>query len=240
MDLARDRNSFDSSQLKLVETLQQLKRVETLQQLKNLETSNWYLEQMRTRRSVRQFTNDSVPDEVILNAVKAAASAPSGANRQPWHFSIIKSPELKKKIRTSAEVIEDQFYNGPRNKDWIADLNFLNVCETKPFLETNSHLIVVSVKTKVDPLEVDFCTNRAYYPKESTSIAIGFLLSSLHLAGVSTLTHTPRPADFLIDLLQLDPETKPLMIVVAGRAHPEYLPPQIKKRSLEDISTTFL
>lgn len=205
----------------------------------DLELSRWYRNRMKTRRSIRLFTNEKVKDEIVLNAIETAISAPSGANRQPWHFSVVSNPHLKCQLRNAAENVEHTFYNDPKNKDWAGDLSFLKVCDRKPFLEINSHLIVVSVRTQVAPLESNYCTTRSYYPKESTSIAIGLLLSSLHLSGVGTLTHTPRPTDFISEILRLDQHTKPLMIIALGYPDPNHELISLEKRPFNEIATFF-
>lgn len=205
----------------------------------DLETSDWFLNEMRTRRSVRKFKTEPVPDEIIWNAVKTAATSPSGANRQPWHFSIVKNLSLKQEIRRASEAVEEQFYANTNHTEWVKDLQFLNVNATKEFLEHNSHLIVVSTRLRVDPLETEFATKRAYYSKESVSIAIGLMIASLHLSGVATLTHTPKPTDYLSDILQLSPETRPIMIIITGYASTQYEPPKLERRALEEITSVF-
>ena len=194
------------------------------------------------RRTCRYFSDESVPREVIEYAVQAAGNAPNGANHQPWHFSVISSPDKKKAIREAAEAEEREFYgadgeNARASDQWLDALSPLGTDEDKPFLETAPWLIVVFAQRK-GGIEEDGKTQN-YYVNESVGIACGMLLSALHAAGVATLTHTPSPMGFLRDLCGRPAEEKPLMIIVAGKPAPGATVPThaLKKKPLDMISS---
>jgi iodotyrosine deiodinase len=192
---------------------------------------------MKTRRSVRQFSEKNVADEILLNAVKTAGSSPSGANRQPWHFAIIKSQDIKNKIRTAAESVEHNFYNNQSAKQWIEDLKPFGTNEHKPYLSKAPALIAIFSRTQIT--EADQNIQKTYYPIESTGIAVGFLITALHQAGLSTLTHTPRPMCFLNEVLNLDKTYKPFMIVVAGYPELPIVLPNITRKDITEISAIY-
>ena len=173
---------------------------------------------MQRRRSVRDFSSREVSREVINACLSAAGSAPSGANRQPWHFSLISDPAIKRKIREAAEIEEEEFYLRRAPQDWLDALAPLGTDSEKPFLEEAPFLIVVFAQKFV----VDAKGNKQknYYVTESSSIATGLLLAALHNAGLATLTHTPSPMKFLNTILDRPSTEKPLMLIVAeiGRA----------------------
>ena len=160
-----------------------------------LARSTSFLNDIVSRRTVREFSNRPVPIEVIENCIKSAASAPSGANKQPWQFVIVQDPEVKSKIREAAEVEEKEFYGHRATKEWLEDLNQFGTDWHKPFLEIAPYLIVVF--RQIYNLEPDGKHRKNYYVNESVGIASGFLLAALHNAGLVTLTHTPSPMNFL-------------------------------------------
>ena len=190
---------------------------------------------MRTRRTVRDFSDRPLPREVIDNALRAAGTAPSGANRQPWHFVVVSDPAIKREVRIAAEAEEREFYARRASAEWLKALEPLGTDENKPFLETAPYLIVVFLQR--------FSHNQAgerlknYYTSESVGIACGMLLASLHLSGVATLTHTPSPMRFLNRILDRPGDERPFMIVVAGYPEPGASLPRITKKRLREIAS---
>ncbi len=171
---------------------------------------------MRNRHTVRDFTDRPVSRAVIEECVRAAGTAPSGANQQPWHFAAISDPAAKRQIRLAAEEEERRFYSGGAGEEWLQALAPLGTDSDKPHLEIAPWLIVVFAQRF--GREEDGTRRKHYYVPESVGIASGFLLAALHHAGLATLTHTPNPMKFLNRLLQRPASERPLMIVAAG--HP--------------------
>ena len=196
-----------------------------------------FREIIATRRSCRMFSDEPVAREVIEEAIRAAATAPSGANHQPWHFAVVSEPELKRRIRVEAEKEEAAFYAGKAGQEWLEALAPLGTDPDKSFLETAPWLIVVFGQRRggIEPGEKK--TN--YYVTESVGIACGFLLSALHGAGVATLTHTPSPRGFLRNLCRRPADEKPVMIIVAGLPAKDAEVPRyaLRKKPLEQIVT---
>jgi iodotyrosine deiodinase len=173
-------------------------------------------EQLKTRRSCRQFADTPVPREVIEYALLTAGTAPSGANHQPWYFAVIASPEKKAALREAAEAEEREFYAGKASAEWIEALAPLGTDDTKPYLETAPSLIVIFGQRRGGLYPGDDKQN--YYVNESVGIATGFLISALHQAGLATLTHTPNPMKFLNKICERPAHEKPVMILVVGHA----------------------
>lgn len=171
-------------------------------------------DRLKERRTCRYFSDRPVPRDVIEAAIEAAGSAPNGANHQPWHFAVVASPDKKRAIRVAAEEEERAFYAGKASDEWLEALSPLGTDADKPFLETAPWLIVVFAQRKGGIAEDGKTQN--YYVNESVGIACGMLISTLHSAGVATLTHTPSPMGFLRELCGRPDYEKPLMIVVAG------------------------
>lgn len=195
-----------------------------------------FFQQMAQRRSIRHFSNRSVDSEILLNAIKTAGTAPSGANKQPWHFALIINQDLKNKIRIAAEATEYDFYHHRAPESWLQDLKVFKTNHEKPYLSDAPALIAIFSRSQVQ------CTEKAektYYPLESTGIAVGFLLTALHQSGISTLTHTPRPLNFLNSLLDLDSSYKPFMIVVAGYPQSPTMVPNIQRKPVSEIMTVY-
>jgi iodotyrosine deiodinase len=190
-----------------------------------------------TRRTCRYIGPDPVPAEAIDAAIMAAGTAPSGANHQPWHFSIVTFPAIKRAIRIAAEEEERAFYSGKAGKAWLEALAPLGTDEDKAYLETAPVLIVIFGQRKGGVLPGEMRQN--YYVTESVGIATGFLLAALHEAKLATLTHTPNPMQFLNDICGRPAHEKPVMIVVVG--HPATgatIPTHaIIKKPLEQIAT---
>lgn len=179
-----------------------------------IERARLMRDRLKERRTCRYFSDKPVPREVIEAAIEAAGSAPNGANHQPWHFAVVSSPDKKRAIRVAAEEEERAFYAGKASDEWLEALSPLGTDADKPFLETAPWLIVVFAQRKGGIAEDGKTQN--YYVNESVGIACGMLISTLHSAGVATLTHTPSPMGFLRELCGRPDYEKPLMIVVAG------------------------
>lgn len=191
-----------------------------------------YNELLQKRRSVRKFSPDPVDPEIIRNAIRTAGSAPSGANKQPWTFCLISNQETKTRIRELAEEEEYTSYKKRMNQEWLEDLEPLGTDHVKPYLEIAPYLIVVFKKV----FEIcDGDRRQNYYVNESVGIAVGMLLSALHYAGLSTLTHTPSPMNFLSDILERPKNEKPFLLIPVGYAHNENEVPDINRKALHDV-----
>ena len=203
--------------------------------------SSLYLEQMKTRRSVREFSDRPVPFEVIKNVVMTAASAPSGANKQPWTFVIVKDLDIKRQIRLAAEKEEKEFYDHRAPEEWLEDLDSLGTDWHKPFLESAPYLIVVFKKLyDVEKTEETSPEHRKnYYVNESVGIASGFLLTAIHNAGLVALTHTPSPMGFLSEILSRPVNEKPFLLIPVGYPADNTQVPVLKKKSFEEVTQVF-
>jgi nitroreductase len=203
--------------------------------------SSLYLEQMKTRRSVREFSDRPVPFEVIKNVVMTAASAPSGANKQPWTFVIVKDPDIKRQIRLAAEKEEKEFYDHRAPEEWLEDLDSLGTDWHKPFLESAPYLIIVFKKLyDVEKTEETSPEHRKnYYVNESVGIASGFLLTAIHNAGLVALTHTPSPMGFLSEILSRPVNEKPFLLIPVGYPADNTQVPVLKKKSFEEVTQVF-
>jgi nitroreductase len=199
------------------------------------ERAEAFFEQMRTRRSVRDFSDREVPLEIIEQCLLTAGSAPSGANRQPWHFAVVSDPARKREIREGAEEEEREFYQRRAPQDWLDALAPLGTDEHKPFLEIAPYLIVIfGQKFEVDGAGKK---HKNYYVPESVGIATGLLIAALHNAGLATLTHTPSPMKFLNRILERPNTEKPAMILVVGYPAEGAEVPDITRKSLTDIAS---
>ena len=197
--------------------------------------ANQFFQKVSSRRSVRDFSKDNFPIEIIKNCIKSASTAPSGANKQPWHFVIVKDSKIKRKIRKAAEIEEKEFYGGRASQEWLDDLNQFGTDWNKPFLEEAPYLIVVFSK-KFD-INDDGTNTKNYYVSESVGIASGLLLIALHNAGLVTLTHTPSPMSFLSEILNRPPSDKPYLIIPVGFPSENAEVPNIKKKTFKEICT---
>ncbi len=190
---------------------------------------------LRRRRTVREFSERPVPREIIESCILSAASAPSGANQQPWHFVVVSDPALKRKIREGAEEEERAFYRGRAPDEWLEALSHLGTDEHKPFLEMAPYLIVVFAQNHgVRPDGTHF---KHYYVSESVGIATGMLIVAVHDAGLVSLTHTPSPMGFLNEILGRPVNERPYLILVVGYPKEGTRVPQITKKSLDEMAT---
>jgi nitroreductase len=187
------------------------------------------------RRTVREFSDRPVPRDIIETAIKAAGSAPSGANLQPWHFVVVSGAETKKKIREAAEAEEREFYEHRASPEWLAALEPLGTDSDKPFLETAPYLVAVFLQ-KYGHLE-DGRKVKHYYPVESTGLATGILITALHQAGLATLTHTPSPMKFLNEILGRPTSERPFLLLVVGYPAEDARVPDIKRKALTEFTT---
>ncbi len=187
------------------------------------------------RRTVRDFSDKPVPRDIIETALKAANTAPSGANLQPWHFVVVSGAETKKKIREAAEIEEREFYEHRASAEWLEALAPLGTDPNKPFLETAPYLIAVFLQ-KFGELP-DGRKVKHYYPVESTGLATGMLITALHQAGLATLTHTPSPMKFLNEILGRPKSERPFLLLVAGYPADDARVPDITRKSLDEFTS---
>lgn len=195
-----------------------------------------FYEELRRRRTVREYSDRPVAREVIDDCIRAAGTAPSGANMQPWHFVVVSDPATKAKIRTAAEAEEREFYNGRAPREWLDALAPLGTDDNKPFLETAPYLIAIFIQrygVLPDGRQV-----KHYYPQESVGIATGFLIAALHHAGLATLTHTPSPMGFLNEILGRPDSERPFLLLVAGYPADGARVPDIGKKPFDEIAST--
>ena len=202
-----------------------------------LDASREFNDKITKRRSVRSFSNRPVEREIIENAIKSAGSAPSGANKQPWHFAVVESQETKALIRKAAEAEEHEFYNGRAPQSWLDDLKVFETDEHKPFLEIAPYLIAVFLQRNT--VDDDGTKHKNYYMPESVGIATGMLITALHMSGLATLTHTPSPMKFLNEILERPSNEKPYMLIVAGYPEEDVTVPDITRKNFEEISSFF-
>jgi nitroreductase len=194
-----------------------------------------FRDDMRRRRTVRQFSDRPVDRSIIEACIAAAGTAPSGANMQPWHFVLVGDPEIKHKIRIAAEQEEREFYTGRAPQEWLDALESLGTDEHKPFLETAPYLVAIFVqKYSTAP---DGSRIKHYYPVESVGIATGILITGLHWAGLATLTHTPSPMGFLNEILGCPNHERPFLLLVTGYPAEDAQVPVIGKKTLAEILT---
>ncbi len=200
-----------------------------------LKRSDFFKNYAKRRRTIREFSSTPVDKDIIINCIKAAGSAPSGANKQPWHFVVVQNIEIKNKIRIAAEKEEREFYTNRAPGEWLEALEPLGTHSQKPFLEEAPYLIVIFER------KYDIDTNgnkiKNYYTKESVGIAVGMLINAFHYAGLGTLTHTPSPMNFLNELLNRPKNEKPFLILVVGHPKKEIKVPNITKKNIEEICT---
>jgi iodotyrosine deiodinase len=190
---------------------------------------------IQRRRTVRHFSDRSVPREIIENCLRTAATAPSGANMQPWHFVVVTDPKVKRQIREAAEKEEREFYSRRASQEWLEALEPLGTSEHKPFLETASHLIVIFAQRY--GMLPDGSKVKHYYVKESVGIATGILVVAIHHAGLVSLTYTPSSMRFLNGVLGRPANERAFLILVVGYPADNAVVPDISKKSLAEIAT---
>lgn len=208
-------------------------RFARLPESEQLARSRVFLEQMRERRTVRDFSPEPVPLELIENAIATAGTAPSGAHQQPWTFVVVSDAEVKRRIREAAEEEERRSYEGRMPDEWLDALRRLGTDWRKPHIEEAPHLIVVFEQAygrREDGTKI-----KHYYVRESVGIAVGLLLASLHQAGLATLTHTPSPMGFLREILERPENERPYVLVPVGYPAVGCTVPELERRPLEEI-----
>jgi len=194
------------------------------------ERLNTFYDDVSRRRTVREFADRDVPIDIIENALRAANTAPSGANLQPWHFVVISGQETKARLRVAAEAEEKEFYEHRASAEWLAALEPLGTDTDKPFLESAPYLIAVFLQkfgTLADGRKV-----KHYYPVESTGLATGILITALHQAGLVCLTHTPSPMKFLNEILGRPTSERPFLLLVTGYPAEDAEVPDIHRKEL--------
>lgn len=198
-----------------------------------------FYDHIRTRHTVRDFSDRPVPRDIIETCLLAAGTAPNGANHQPWHFSVIGDPAMKKRIRDAAEEEERAFYAGKAGEEWLQALKPIGTDPEKPFLETAPWLICIFGERKSKGAGGKLYKN--YYVPESVAIATGFLIVALHNAGLATLTHTPNPMSFLNEICGRPATDKPYILLVAGYPAADAVIPAhaMNKKPLDQIATFF-
>jgi len=197
-----------------------------------LKRSHDFLEKMKTRRSVRQFSSDDVPLDAVINCIAAAGTAPSGAHKQPWSFCLVTDPEIRKRIRVAAEAEEYKNYNGRMSQEWMKDLEPFDTNEIKPFIEDAPGLIVV-FKHSYGTGQSGKSQN--YYVNESVGIAVGILLTALHEIGLVALTHTPSPMKFLAEILERPENERAYLNIPFGFPSDNCEVPNLNRKDINDI-----
>jgi nitroreductase len=203
--------------------------------------SEEFLARMSSRRSVRHFSAEPIDRELVVNAIRTAAAAPSGANRQPWRFVLVSDPATRREIRIAAEAEEKESYERRMPPEWLEALAPLGTDWHKPFLETAPCLIAV-FRMDYEPAppaggvqDGTGVKRKNYYVSESVGLACGFLLASLHLAGLATLTHTPSPMEFLNRILNRPAHEKPYLLIPVGFPAEDAVVPDIARKPLEEV-----
>jgi nitroreductase len=196
--------------------------------------SAFYMD-MQRRRTVRHFSDRPVPREIIEDCLRAAATAPSGANLQPWHFLVVTDPVVKRDIRAASENAEHEFYNTSAPREWLETITPLGTTMHKPFLETAPFLIVIFAQS------YGMLPNKRkikhYYVPESVGIAAGILITAIHQAGLVSLTYTPSRMGFLNDILDRPDNERPFLILAVGYPAVDAVVPDLRRKSLQEIAT---
>lgn len=203
----------------------------------SFQRSAQFLELMDGRRSVRHFSGEPVPQEVIDNVIRTASTAPSGAHKQPWTFCVVTNPALKHQIREAAEEEERENYNGRMPKEWLEDLAPLGTDSDKEFLDIAPCLIVVF--KHAHEVKPDGSRRKNYYVEESVGIACGFLLATIRTAGLVALTHTPSPMNFLARLLQRPENERAFLLIPVGYPAENCEVPDLRRKGLEEVMVRY-
>lgn len=194
-----------------------------------------FREELQRRRSVRDFADRPVDRAVIKECLRAAGSAPSGANKQPWHFAVVSDPMVKRAIRQAAEDEEQAFYEERAPQEWLDALAPLGTDSNKPFLERAPYLIAIFAQNY--GLHDDGSKEKHYYTSESVGIATGMLITALHHAGLATLTHTPSPMTFLSEILDRPENERAFLLLVVGYPADDAVVPDIEKKALHEMAS---
>lgn len=211
--------------------------IDTFSEEELISKSESFYKWLDKRRSVRDYSDKEVPKEVIENIINSAATAPSGAHKQPWTFCAISNPYIKSQIRKEAEIEEKESYESRMSERWKKDLEPLGTDMNKPFLEIAPWLIVVFKKAY--NLDENGDKQNNYYVNESVGIACGMLISAIHNAGLVTLTHTPSPMSFLSKILNRPSNERAFLLLPVGYPKfPTYVP-DIKRKTIEETSVFY-
>lgn len=202
-----------------------------------VERARQFADELSTRRTVREFSDQAVPREVIEHCLRAAGTAPSGAHQQPWRFVVVSDPAIKHRIRDAAEAEEREFYAHRAPPDWLKALAPLGTDADKPFLDIAPWLIAVFYERF--GFDADGNKEKRYYPHESVGIATGMLITALHLAGLATLTHTPSPMGFLSGILERPRNEMAYLLLVVGHPAAGCQVPVLERFALRDYVSFF-
>ena len=200
-----------------------------------VERATEFYQEIKKRRTVRDYSDRPVPREIIEQCLLAAGTAPNGANLQPWHFVAVSDPAIKRKIRKAAEEEEYEFYKSRAPQEWLDALSHIGTDDQKPFLEIAPYLIAIFAESY--SLDEEGGRVKNYYVQESVGIATGFLIAALHHAGLATLTHTPSPMNFLNDILERPKNERPFLLLVVGYPSEDVTVPEITKKPLTQIAS---
>ncbi len=219
---------------KIIESFQHIRYETEMRPVQEIESgASRFYQSMDSRRSVRDFSDKPISKTIIDNLILTAASAPSGAHKQPWTFCVIENPDLKKQIRAAAEEEERRSYTERMSDEWLTDLKPLGTDWQKPFLETAPYLIVIfSQSTGLDK-------QKHYYVQESVGIAAGFLIAAIHQAGLVTLTHTPSPMNFLKKILNRPDNERPFLLLPVGYPAADCYVPDIQRKTLNEVAVFY-
>jgi len=198
-----------------------------------IDRSNSFYEFMNNRRSVRHFSNRKVPKSVVENIIRAASTAPSGANKQPWTFCVISNEDLKNKVRKLAEAEEKESYARRMSDEWLEDLVPIGTNWEKEFIDTAPYIIVVM--KKVYDMDEDGTKHSNYYVNESVGLACGLLIAAIHNAGLCTVTHTPSPMNFLTKALSRPENERAFLLMPIGYPAEDAQVPNIKRKTLSEV-----
>lgn len=201
----------------------------------SLRHSHSFFEQCARRRTVREYSDAPVPQAVIENCVRVAGTAPSGAHQQPWHFSCLRDPDVKRQIRIAAEAEEREFYESRATDEWLTALEPFGTNSEKPFLEVAPWLIAIFCQRH--GVAEDGSRIKHYYPTESVGIATGLLVTAIHNAGLASLTHTPSPMGFLNQILDRPDNERAFVLLAVGYPADDVQVPDIQRKSLAEISS---
>jgi nitroreductase len=200
-----------------------------------MERLNIFAADMLRRRTVRDFSSRPIPREIIEKCLRVAGTTPSGANMQPWHFTVVSNASIKREIRAGAEKEEREFYQHRASVEWLKGLRALGTDQNKPFLEEAPYLIIIFAQNySVTSYGLSV---KNYYVSESIGIATGMLITAIHLAGLVSLTHTPSPMGFLNKVLARPSNERPFLILAVGYPAEDATAPQLSKKNLEEIAT---